>query len=128
MDSMVRYVSPVNPAVSEPQASMHKYKTGFWKFTIFFIFFFYLNEKIYPHLATILLAIGFSLAAWFFVFEVSRNKAQKESIIFKVIHEIHQEIFSIFYILLKELSISTFSSVFLGFGILFLLLSTGIYV
>ncbi|CAO1298027.1 unnamed protein product [Diamesa hyperborea] len=79
MDSMTRYMSPVNPAI-------------------------------YPHLATILLAIGVSLAAWFFVFEVSRPKQQKESIIF------------------KELLISLLACVFLGMGILFLLLTVGIFV
>ncbi|XP_058054255.1 transmembrane protein 258 [Anopheles bellator] len=80
MDSMVRFVSPVNPAV-------------------------------FPHLASVLLLFGTFFTAWFFVFEVSRPKQPtKESVIF------------------KELSISLFASLFLGFGILFLLLSVGIYV
>ncbi|XP_055844964.1 transmembrane protein 258 [Episyrphus balteatus] len=80
MESMVRYVSPINPAV-------------------------------FPHLATVLLAIGTFFTAWFFVFEVSRPRSsQKESTIF------------------KELLISLFASIFLGFGVVFLLLSVGIYV
>jgi len=68
------------------------------------------NPDFYPYLAAVLLFIGTGLAAWFFVFEVSRNKGQKESIIF------------------KELTISFLSSIFLGFGILFGFLSSGIYV
>lgn len=80
MDSMVRYISPVNPAV-------------------------------FPHLASVLLLIGTFFTAWFFVFEVSRPKLTgKEGVIF------------------KELLISLFASIFLGFGVLFLLLSVGIYV
>lgn len=71
MEQMIRYVSPVNPAVSE--IWNFPWKTQSRQFF-----------QIYPILATILLAIGISLAAWFFVFEVSRNKLQKESIIFKV--------------------------------------------
>lgn len=79
---MVRYISPVNPAV-------------------------------FPHLASVLLLIGTFFTAWFFVFEVSRPKlpsSGKEGVIF------------------KELLISLFASIFLGFGVLFLLLSVGIYV
>ncbi|EAT35315.1 AAEL012511-PA [Aedes aegypti] len=85
MESMVRYISPVNPAV-------------------------------FPHLASVLLLIGTFFTAWFFVFEVSRPKLSssssngKEGVIF------------------KELLISLFASIFLGFGVLFLLLSVGIYV
>lgn len=79
MESMSRYISPINPTV-------------------------------FPHLATVLLAIGTFFTAWFFVFEVSRPKFSKETVIF------------------KELSISLFAAVFLGFGVLFLLLSVGIYV
>lgn len=80
MESMNRYISPVNPAV-------------------------------FPHLATVLLAIGTFFVAWFFVFEVSRPKTNlKDNTIW------------------KELLISLFASIFLGFGVLFLLLSVGIYV
>ncbi|XP_055685877.1 transmembrane protein 258 [Lutzomyia longipalpis] len=90
MDSMTRYLSPINPTV-------------------------------FPHLATVLLAIGTFFTAWFFVFEVSRpkeaaagnghsGKQSKDGVIF------------------KELLISLFASIFLGFGVLFLALSVGIYV
>lgn len=85
MESMVRYVSPINP-------------------------------NALGMLSTVLLTIGTFFTAWFFVFEVSRpnkssgEKAPKESVIF------------------KELLISLFASIFLGFGVLFLLLSVGIYV
>uniref|UniRef100_A0A6B2EHM3 Dolichyl-diphosphooligosaccharide-protein glycosyltransferase subunit TMEM258 n=1 Tax=Phlebotomus kandelakii TaxID=1109342 RepID=A0A6B2EHM3_9DIPT len=90
MESMTRYLSPINPTV-------------------------------FPHLATVLLAIGTFFTAWFFVFEVSRpkdsspgnghsGKSSKDGVIF------------------KELLISLFASIFLGFGVLFLMLSVGIYV
>ncbi|XP_037033855.1 transmembrane protein 258 [Bradysia coprophila] len=73
------------------------------------------NPSVFPHLATVLLTIGTFFTAWFFVFEVSRprsndNESPKESVIF------------------KELLISLFAAVFLGFGALFLLLTVGIYV
>jgi len=80
MESMVRHVSPINPAV-------------------------------FPHLATILTAIGIFFTAWFFVYEMSRSKAGREGS-------------SIF----KELLLSLFAALFLGFGVLFLMLSVGIYV
>lgn len=80
MESMARYISPINPTV-------------------------------FPHLATVLLAIGTFFTAWFFVFEVARPKASlMDGVIF------------------KELLISLFAAIFLGFGVLFLLLSVGIYV
>ncbi|XP_017462452.1 PREDICTED: transmembrane protein 258 homolog [Rhagoletis zephyria] len=79
METMQRYVSPVNPAV-------------------------------FPHLATVLLTIGTFFTAWFFVFVVSRPRSSKESTLF------------------KELSISLCASIFLGFGVVFLMLSVGIYI
>ncbi|KAH8286025.1 hypothetical protein KR054_001437 [Drosophila jambulina] len=82
MESMTRYVSPVNPAV-------------------------------FPHLATVLLVIGTFFTAWFFIIVVSRKNLKdnsKESS------------------LIKELLISLCASIFLGFGIVFLLLTVGIYV
>lgn len=82
MDTMIRYVSPVNPAV-------------------------------FPHLATVLLVIGTFFTAWFFIIVVSRKNLKdntKESS------------------LIKELLISLCASIFLGFGIVFLLLTVGIYV
>lgn len=78
-----------------------------------------ISPSAFPLLSTVLLTIGTFFTAWFFVFEVSRPnkssaqekaKAKGESVIF------------------KELLISLFASIFLGFGILFLLLSVGIYV
>lgn len=69
-----------------------------------------IHPSVFPHLATVLLAIGTFFTAWFFVFEVSRPKHPKENV------------------LIKELAISLFASAFLGVGVLFLLLSVGIYV
>ncbi|XP_004520361.1 transmembrane protein 258 homolog [Ceratitis capitata] len=79
METMQRYISPVNPSV-------------------------------FPHLATVLLTIGTFFTAWFFVFVVSRPSNSKERTLF------------------KELSISLCASIFLGFGIVFLMLSVGIYI
>ncbi|CAH0382780.1 unnamed protein product [Bemisia tabaci] len=77
LESMQRYVSPVNPAV-------------------------------YPHLTVLLLGIGIFFTAWFFVYEVTSAKANRD--------------------LLKELVVSLVAAIFSGFGILFLLLWVGIYV
>lgn len=77
MESMVRYVSPVNPAI-------------------------------FPHLTFVLLGIGIFFTAWFFVYEVTSTKETRD--------------------LRKELLVSLVASIFSGFGILFLLLSVGIYV
>ncbi|XP_037939130.1 transmembrane protein 258 [Teleopsis dalmanni] len=79
MDTMQRYVSPINPAV-------------------------------YPHSALVLLSIGTFFTAWFFIFVVSRPKNSKEKTLF------------------KELLISFCASVFLGVGVVFLLLAVGIYI
>lgn len=67
----------------------------------------------FPHLATVLLVIGTFFTAWFFIIVVSRKNLKdntKESS------------------LIKELLISLCASIFLGFGIVFLLLTVGIYV
>uniref|UniRef100_A0A1L8DUY4 Dolichyl-diphosphooligosaccharide-protein glycosyltransferase subunit TMEM258 n=1 Tax=Nyssomyia neivai TaxID=330878 RepID=A0A1L8DUY4_9DIPT len=88
MESMTRYLSPINPTV-------------------------------FPHLATVLLAIGTFFTAWFFVFEVSRPKDSTNG---------HSGKQSKDGIIFKELLISLFASIFLGFGVLFLALSVGIYV
>lgn len=98
MESMTRYVSPVNPAVSRLRLPSISSLTGLYC-SIF---------QIYPHIAIILLLIGCSMSAWFFVFEVSRTKGQKDTV--------------------KGLFISLLSSVFLGFGIVFGFLASGIYV
>ncbi|KAH8270457.1 hypothetical protein KR018_010241 [Drosophila ironensis] len=67
------------------------------------------NPAVFPHLATVLLIIGTFFTAWFFIFVVSRKNAKESTLI-------------------KELLISLCASVFLGFGIVFLLLTVGIYV
>ncbi|KAK4002281.1 Transmembrane protein 258 [Daphnia magna] len=77
VESMSRYVSPVNPAV-------------------------------YPHLSVLLLMIGTFFTAWFFVYEVTSTKITRE--------------------LSKELFIAFVASLFMGFGLLFLMLWVGIYV
>ncbi|KAK4877246.1 hypothetical protein RN001_009752 [Aquatica leii] len=77
IETMSRYVSPINPAV-------------------------------FPHLTFVLLGIGIFFTAWFFVYEVTSNKQTRD--------------------IKKELLVSLVASIFSGFGILFLLLSVGIYV
>lgn len=77
LESMNRYVSPINPAV-------------------------------FPHLTIVLLGIGIFFMAWFFVYEVTSTKFTRD--------------------VFKELLVSLVASVFMGFGVLFLLLWAGIYV
>ncbi|ALC44983.1 CG9669 [Drosophila busckii] len=67
------------------------------------------NPAVFPHLATVLLIIGTFFTAWFFIFVVSRKNSKERPLI-------------------KELLISLCASIFLGFGIVFLLLTVGIYV
>ncbi|XP_065360058.1 transmembrane protein 258 [Calliphora vicina] len=69
-----------------------------------------INPAVFPHLATVLLIIGTFFTAWFFIYVVSRPKNAKERTLF------------------KELAISLCASVFLGFGIMFLMLAVGIYI
>ena len=66
------------------------------------------NPAVYPTLSVVLLTFGLFFMAWFFVYEVTSNKYTK------VLH--------------KELIVALVASVFLGFGVLFLLLWVGIYV
>lgn len=66
------------------------------------------NPAVYPHLTLVLMGIGLFFMAWFFVYEVTSTKFTRD--------------------LFKELVISLVAAVFLGFGILFLLLWVGIYV
>ena len=66
------------------------------------------NPALYPHLSTILLLFGMFFTAWFFVYEVTSTKFTRE--------------------LSKELLISLAASLFMGFGLMFLMLSVGIYV
>ncbi|MCL4129109.1 UNVERIFIED_CONTAM: hypothetical protein GTU68_058194 [Idotea baltica] len=77
VESMTRYVSPVNPAV-------------------------------YPHLTLVLLTIGIFFTAWFFVYEVTSTKLTRD--------------------IFKEILVAIVASIFMGFGIVFLLLWVGIYV
>ncbi|MBN3283495.1 TM138 protein, partial [Polyodon spathula] len=66
------------------------------------------NPAVFPHLTVVLLAIGMFFTAWFFVYEVTSTKYTRD--------------------IYKELLISLVASVFMGFGVLFLLLWVGIYV
>ncbi|KAJ7567722.1 hypothetical protein O6H91_01G003800 [Diphasiastrum complanatum] len=65
-------------------------------------------ESLYPTLAILLLSIGLFLTASFFIYEVTTSKFSRN-----VVH---------------ELVAGWLSSLFLGLGALFLLLSTGVYV
>ncbi|XP_066556472.1 dolichyl-diphosphooligosaccharide--protein glycosyltransferase subunit TMEM258 [Amia ocellicauda] len=66
------------------------------------------NPAVFPHLTVVLLAIGMFFTAWFFVYEVTSTKYTRD--------------------VYKELLISLVASLFMGFGLLFLLLWVGIYV
>ncbi|EFO27078.1 hypothetical protein LOAG_01399 [Loa loa] len=66
------------------------------------------NPSLYSQLAVLLLAIGLFFMAWFFVYEVTSTKFTR--------------------VLVKELLISSVAALFLGFGAVFLMLWTGIYV
>lgn len=67
-----------------------------------------INPAVFPHLTVVLLGIGIFFMAWFFVYEVTSNKFTRD--------------------LSKELLVSLVASVFMGFGVVFLLLWVGIYV
>lgn len=96
------------------------------------------NPTVFPHLATVLLAIGTFFTAWFFVFEGGLvvfffidNEMPK--LIKNCVHLIRNVVSQPRSngkesVIFKELLISLFAAVFLGFGVLFLLLSVGIYV
>ncbi|XP_047947272.1 transmembrane protein 258 [Salvia hispanica] len=62
----------------------------------------------YPTLAVLLLAVGLAITAFFFIYEATSSRKNRN--------------------LAKELTTGAFASVFLGFGSLFLLLSSGVYV
>ncbi|XP_044745772.1 transmembrane protein 258 [Coccinella septempunctata] len=66
------------------------------------------NPAVFPHLTLVLLGIGVFFTTWFFVYEVTTSKQSRS--------------------LKKEIAVSIVASLFSGFGILFLLLSVGIYV
>ncbi|KAK9834523.1 hypothetical protein WJX74_003611 [Apatococcus lobatus] len=65
-------------------------------------------EGWYPTLAVLLILAGLGSTASFFVYEVTTTKFSRN--------------------LRRELSLSIVASLFLGFGLLFLLLWTGVYV
>jgi len=67
-----------------------------------------INPAVYPHLSVVLLGIGIFFMAWFLVYEVTSTKFTRD--------------------IFKELSVAFFASLFIGFGVLFLLLWVGIYV
>jgi ABC-type Mn2+/Zn2+ transport system permease subunit len=66
------------------------------------------NPAVFPHLTVVLLAIGMFFTTWFFVYEVTSTKYTRD--------------------IYKELLISLVASLFMGFGVLFLLLWVDIYV
>ncbi|PON50472.1 Transmembrane protein [Parasponia andersonii] len=65
-------------------------------------------EAWYPTLSVIMLAIGLVVTASFFIYEATSSRRNRS--------------------LAKELTTGAVASVFLGFGSLFLLLSSGVYV
>ncbi|XP_022779854.1 transmembrane protein 258 [Stylophora pistillata] len=67
-----------------------------------------INPAVFPHLTIVLLSIGIFFMAWFFVYEVTSTKYSRD--------------------IYKELLVSLVASLFMGFGVLFLLLWVGIYV
>ncbi|EDO32034.1 predicted protein [Nematostella vectensis] len=70
-----------------------------------------INPAVFPHLTVVLLAIGVFFMAWFFVYpfyEVTSTKYTRD--------------------IYKELLVALVASLFMGFGVLFLLLWVGIYV
>ncbi|KAJ0985485.1 hypothetical protein J5N97_003841 [Dioscorea zingiberensis] len=62
----------------------------------------------YPSLSVLMLSIGLVLTASFFIYEATSSKRSRS--------------------LSKEITIGAVASFFLGFGSLFLLLATGVYV
>lgn len=66
------------------------------------------NPAVYPHLTITLMGIGLFFMAWFFVYEVTSTKYTRQ--------------------LVKELMVALVAAVFMGFGLLFLMLWVGIYV
>ncbi|KAG7023658.1 Transmembrane protein-like protein [Cucurbita argyrosperma subsp. argyrosperma] len=65
-------------------------------------------EAWYPTLAVLMIAVGLVITASFFIYEATSSRKNR--------------------CLAKELTTGSFASVFLGFGSLFLLLASGIYV
>ena len=65
------------------------------------------NPAVFPHL-TVVHTIGMFFTAWFFVYEVTSTKYTRD--------------------IYKEFLISLVASLFMGFGVLFLLLWVSIYI
>ncbi|KAL8137390.1 hypothetical protein V2J09_003391 [Rumex salicifolius] len=65
-------------------------------------------ESLYPTLTVLMLTIGLVFTASFFIYEATSSRKNRS--------------------LVRELITGSLASVFLGFGSLFLLLSTGVYV
>ncbi|XP_060222250.1 transmembrane protein 258-like [Meriones unguiculatus] len=65
------------------------------------------NQAVFPHLTVILLAVGMLFTAWFFTYEVTSAKHTRD--------------------IYKGLRISLVASLFMGFGVLFLLLWVVVY-
>ncbi|XP_032094653.1 LOW QUALITY PROTEIN: transmembrane protein 258-like [Thamnophis elegans] len=74
----------------------------------------WVNLAVFLHLTVVLLAIGMFFTAWFFVYEVTSTKYTRDILIS--------------HLLISQLLISLVASLFMGFGVLFLLLWVGIYV
>ncbi|KAL9224255.1 hypothetical protein vseg_000312 [Gypsophila vaccaria] len=67
-----------------------------------------ISQSLYPTLAFFLLAFGLLLTAAFFIYEATSSRKNRS--------------------LSREIVTGAVASVFMGFGSLFLLLSTGVYV
>ncbi|KAI4335296.1 hypothetical protein L6164_013957 [Bauhinia variegata] len=65
-------------------------------------------DSLYPTLSVFLLAIGLIVTASFFIYEATSSRKNRS--------------------LVKELTTGAVASVFLGFGSLFLLIASGVYV
>ncbi|XP_041601626.1 transmembrane protein 258-like [Vulpes lagopus] len=66
------------------------------------------NPEVFPHLTVMLLATGVFFTTWVFVYEITSTKYTRD--------------------IYKELLISLVATLFMGFGVLFLLLWVSIYV
>ncbi|KAI6068358.1 putative UPF0197 transmembrane protein C11orf10 like protein [Aix galericulata] len=80
------------------------------------------NPAVFPHLTVVLLAIGMFFTAWFFVYPAGTPAPGWDGVGYEVTSTKYtRDIY-------KELLISLVASLFMGFGVLFLLLWVGIYV
>ena len=86
---------------------------------------------LFPHLSIGLLSLGLFFSAWFFVYEVSsseRNHVTTRARLSTYFLKTKVTSTKLTRELTKELVLASVASVFMGFGTLFLLLWTGIYV